>query len=398
MKESFKICLLLSLFLLVILTIAAGATQEEPPIYIGFDAEEGHVTSTSDDAIRIGILTAIDEINRGGGVLGGRKLELIIKDNRSVPARGIKNIKEFAKINDLVAVIGGKFSPVIIAQLDILHETKMILIDAWGAADIITDHDRDPNYCFRVSLKDSWAIQTMIDHAQKKGAKKLGVLLPVTGWGRSNKKAIDNYLEANSRVSVTKTLWYHWGDKSLLEKYEMARESGAECIILVANEAEGSIFVKEVASLPKEQRLPIVSHWGVSGGNFTKLTGDALEQVDFSVVQTYSFFDEHRPEKLKKFYKTAGKLFGIKGPEDIPSPVGVAHAYDAIHILAQAINQAGTTNRPEIQRALENIDTYDGLIKYYNPPFTKENHSALLLENLFMGRFRLKDGAILRIR
>ncbi|WP_339137141.1 MAG: ABC transporter substrate-binding protein [Candidatus Electrothrix sp. GW3-4] len=376
----------------------ANESQDTSPVYIGFDAEEGHVTSTSDEAIRIGILTALDEINRAGGVLGGRNLELLVKDNRSVPARGIKNIKEFSEIEDLVAVFGGKFSPVMIEELDILHEKKMILMDVWGAADIITDHDYAPNYCFRVSLKDSWAIKTMIDYARKKGLNKLGVLLPVTGWGRSNQKAIQKYLAAHPETSVTSTLWYNWGDKSLLDKYITARASGAESILLVANEAEGSILVKEIASLPKEQRLPVVSHWGVSGGQFTKMTGEAIDKIDFSVVQTYSFFDEDRPEKLKKFYTTAGRLFNIKGPEDIPAPVGIAHAYDATHILALAINKAGSTNRPEIRKALEDIEAYDGLIKYYHPPFTKENHTALLPENLFMGRFRLKDGTILRIR
>lgn len=398
MEKFFNLHLPLSLIFLLFLAISNGTTQELSPVYIGFDAEEGHVTSTSDDAIRIGILTAIDEVNRSGGVLGGRKLELITKDNRSVPARGIKNIKEFAKIKDLVAVIGGKFSPVMIAQLEIIHENKMILMDCWGAADIITDHNHMPNYCFRVSLKDSWAIQTMIDYARKKGATKLGVLLPITGWGRSNEKAIQKYLKANPEIFLTNPQWYNWGDKSLLDKYEAARQDGAQCIILIANEAEGSILVKEIAALPEEQRLPLVSHWGVTGGNFPKLTGNDINKVEFAVVQTYSFFDEYRPQKLKEFYKTAGRIFGINGAEDIPSPVGVAHAYDAVHILAQAINLAGTTSRPAIRAALENIDSYDGLIKHYNPPFTKDNHSALLPENLFMGRFRLKDGAILRIK
>ncbi len=392
----------MTLFLTLIATIAvaASALAAEPakkPVIIGFDAEVGHTTSTSDDAIRMGILTAIHEINAAGGVLGGRPLELVIKDHRSVPARGIKNIEEFAEIPDLVAVVGGRFTPVMQEEVPILHEKKVILLNAWGAADNIVDNGRTPNFCFRLSLKDSWAIQTMLNHAAKKGAKRFGVLLPTTGWGRSCENAVKTYLAAHPKLNVTTIQWYMWGDKSLLDKYEAARTSGAESILLVANEAEGSILVKEVAALPREKRLPIVSHWGVTGSDFTRMTGEAINQIDFSVVQTYSFFDNRREQKLKQFYKTTGELFKISTPEDIPSPVGMAHAYDLTHILALAITKAETTDRTKIRDALEQVRNYDGLIKSYPRPFTPERHEALDPGDLFMSRFR-NDGAILRIR
>ncbi len=397
MRKSSVLCIFIVLGIIVPDALV-NAMAAEQPVYIGYDAEIGHKSSTSDDAIIMGARVAIDEINSAGGVLNGRKLELIVKDHRSVPARGIKNIREFSEITDLVAVLGGKFSPVQIEELDIIHETKTILMDVWGAADIITDNDRDPNYSFRVSLKDSWAIKTMMDHAKKRGLKEVGVLLPVTGWGRSNKKAVDLYIADNPDMKVTITEWYHWGDKSLIDPYRKVLGSGAQAVILAANETEGSILVKEMASLSKKDRLPLISHWGISGGAFTSMTGAAIDEVDLTVVQTYSFFDKRRPTKLRKFYETACRVFDVKGPDDIPSPVGVAHAYDAVHLLALAITKAGTTDRARVRAALEEIRGYDGLIKYYPRPFSKKNHSALSPEDLFMGRFRSSDGAILRIR
>ena len=380
-----------------ILPAAFAADSAKKPVIIGFDAEAGHLTSTSDDAIRMGILIAIHEINETGGVLGGRPLELMVKDNRSVPARGIRNIEEFAEIPDLVAVVSGKFTPVVQEEIPLLHQKKMILLDAWAAGDNIIDNGQNPNYCFRLSLKDSWAVQTMLGYAEKRGFKRVGVLLPTTGWGRSNEKAINKYLATHQELSATTIQWFMWGDKSLLDKYETARTSGAEAILFVTNEAEGSVLVKEMASLPQDKRLPIICHWGITGGNFIQLTGEAISQVDLAVVQTYSFFDNRRQDKLKQFYQTAGQLFKITRPEDIPSPVGTAHAYDLTHILALAINKAGTTDRSAIHDALEQVQDYDGLIKTYPRPFTAERHEALQSEDLFMSRFR-KDGAILRIQ
>lgn len=67
--------------------------EESRPVYLGLDGEFGVEQSTSAQAIERGILTAIDEINRAGGVLKGRPLQLVSKDNRSVTARGVKICK-----------------------------------------------------------------------------------------------------------------------------------------------------------------------------------------------------------------------------------------------------------------------------------------------------------------
>ncbi|HRX70556.1 MAG TPA: hypothetical protein P5329_05195, partial [Candidatus Competibacteraceae bacterium] len=101
-------------FYMVLLLSSTLCAEEVKPIYLGFDGEFGVEQSTSAQAIERGILIAIDEINRAGGVLGGRPLRLISKDNRAVTARGVKNLKEFAKMPDLVAMFVGRFSPVVL--------------------------------------------------------------------------------------------------------------------------------------------------------------------------------------------------------------------------------------------------------------------------------------------
>ena len=66
------------------------------------------------------------------------------------------------------------------------------------------------------------------------------------------------------------------------------------------------------------------------------------------------------------------------GPEDVFAPVGTADAYDAMHILALGIAQAGSTDADAIRTALEDLKTpYEGLIKTYTRPFAAENHDAL---------------------
>ncbi|WP_247886998.1 ABC transporter substrate-binding protein [Azospirillum sp. SYSU D00513] len=359
---------------------------ETKPVYIGLDGEFGLRNSTSAESIERGILAALDEINTAGGVLGGRPLALVKKEHRSIAARGIKNIKEFAVIPDLVAVFGGRFSPVVIEELPILKETKTLFLAPWSSADAIVDNGMVPNYSFRLSLRDSLAMPKMFEYARKRGARKVGLLLTNTAWGRSNLASAERHLDAGGEPPVVATAWYNWRDKSLIDKYEMLERAGAEAIIMVANDDEAAVLVRELAALPRERRLPLISHWGVTGGDFVGQAGEALREVDFTVIQTFSFFKADKA-MVDRVLGVTERLFGIRRVEDIISPVGFAHAYDLTHILARAIDLAGTTDRATVRDALEKVENYRGLVKNFERPFTPDRHEALGPEELLMARF-----------
>ena len=380
--------------LLLLLAASLAVAAEKKPVYVGLDAEFGYAGSTSAQAIRMGMLIAMEEVNRAGGVLGGRPLQLIERDNKSLPARSLVNLKELAAQPDLVAVFGGRYSIALLESVPLVHELKLPLFASWAAADGIVDNGYAPNYVFRLSLRDSWAMPTMLRHAAKKGAKRVGLLLVNTGWGRSNHKAAEAYVALHPEIKIVGTQWHNWADTNFLDKYLALKQAGAQAIVLVAN-SEASHLVREMATLPKAERLPIVSHWGVSGGTFVEDTGPALKEVDFDMVQTYSFIDAKRP-KARQVLAAAQRLFGVKDARSLAAPTGLAHAYDLTHILARAIDRAGSTERPAVRATLEQVRDYDGLIKRYPQPFTPARHEALSLEDVFMARYA-PDGAIVRI-
>ncbi|MBD5804363.1 hypothetical protein AZOA_38060 [Azoarcus sp. Aa7] len=380
--------LLAALTLLASLVSAPAAGQ--PPVLIGLDAEFGHKTSTSAQAIQQGIEIAIEEINAAGGVLGGRKLALVTRDNRALPAVGVDNLRELAAMPDLVGVFGGKFSPVLLEWLPVAHQLGVLMLDPWGSADPITENAYRPSYSFRLSLKDAWAAPAMLKFARKeRGASRVGILLPNTGWGRSNRNALVT-AATSAGVSIVGEHWYNWGDQSLMEQYRSLRAAGAQAIILVANEAEGALLVREVAAQPPSERLPIVSHWGVTGGAFAELAGPALDQVDFAVIQTFSFIGLDTPA-AKRALAALKTRYGIAGAEQVRAPVGVAHAYDLTHLLARAIARAGSTDRAKVRDAMEKLPAYPGLVRHYERPFTPDRHDALSPEQVFMARYTAQD-------
>jgi branched-chain amino acid transport system substrate-binding protein len=376
------------------LSLLTGTAHAAPtrPVLLGIDGEFGLDNSTSAQAVELGMRAAIAEINAAGGVLHGRPLELVVKDHRSIPARGIRNIQEFAAMPDLVAVFGGRFSPVVIEELPTLRATRTLFMAPWSSADVIVDNDMRPNYVFRLSLRDSLAIPRLLQAARRRGLQRIGLLLTNTSWGRSNAEAATRAAEHMPAMKIVGTSWYNWRDTSLVDKYQQLRAAGAQAILLVANDDEAAILVREVAALPKEQRLPILSHWGVTGGDFAAQAGPALQQVDLSVIQTFSFFRADRA-RVRRFLDSAAQVSKVRRIEDIKSPVGAAHAYDLTHLLALAIGRAGSTDRKAVRDALERLGTVRGLVKTYAPPFTPARHEALGPEQLLLARYRA-DGVL----
>lgn len=395
--------LLTFVFLLVIATLnvlnqRAVMAADQSPVLIGLDGELDIANSTSAEAIKQGILIAIDEINLGGGVLDGRPLKLIERANHGVPARSIANIHELAVKTDLVAVFCGRFSPTVLEAVPLLHQLELPLMDPWAAADGIVDNGMTPNYVFRLSLKDSWAAPVMLNHLAHKGVKKVGLLMLNTSWGRGTKKAADAYAQKKKGLSIVNTQWINWDDTeaSMLVKYQALRASGAQGVLLTANAEEAAVLSKAMLSLPPKERLPIASHWGVTDGDFPKMVGPEFYKLDFAVVQTYSFVG-NKSRIATKVVAAHNRMFGSKDASDILSPVGVAHAYDLTHLLALAINKAGSTDRKAIRDALEKLGRYNGLVRKYPHPFTSTRHEALDIKDVFMAQYSSKDGVLKKI-
>lgn len=193
-------------------------------------------------------------------------------------------------------------------------------------------------------------------------------------------------------MRIAATSWYNWGDETFLSQYKTFLASGIDALILVANEREGALLVKEIAELPSADRRPIFAHWGVTGGRFYESTKSALGKLDFSVVQTYSLISDKSARSLR-VGNEAIRLSGVSSIRALPSPVGIAHAYDLTHILAKAIDLAGSTDREAIRAALERVKNHDGLIRRYPQPFTASRHDALDPGQAFLARYAI-DGAI----
>ena len=352
---------------------AAWTQPAKPPVKVALVAAMSGGSALSGEAIKRGLTVAIDEINARGGVLGGRKIELVVRDEEGNPSKGVAAARDVIEREGAVTVFGGLHSPVGLAMLPVFHELKVPYMGTWAAATGITRNGRRPNFMFRVSANDDMVDHFLARHVvERLGRKRPGVILENTPWGASNQEGLTKWF-GKLGVQPVGFEKFNWNDSDMSAQLLRLKNGGADALVMIANAPEGAQVVRSKAKIGWD--VPVVSHWGISGGRFAELTGELAESVVF--VQTYSFFGK-QSEVGERVIAALKAKYGLKGPEDILAPVGTANAYDAMHLVALAIEQAGAADGARIQQALENLNVeYRGLIKTYRRPFTPDEHDAL---------------------
>jgi branched-chain amino acid transport system substrate-binding protein len=342
------------------------------PIKIGLVTALSGQSARAGEAITRGLTIAIDELNASGGVLG-RTFELVRRDDEATPAKGVIAARELVFKEKVAVLFGGLDTPVSLAIVPIMNQAKVPFVGPWAAGTPITKNGANPNFVFRVSAVDEIVDKAMLQYAQKNfGTKKPGLILINNPWGASNEKGLRAAMQAKG-VTPAGIEKMENSDVDVVPQLTRLKEAGADTLFMVGNVGPSAQVVKSLDRMG--WKVPIVSHWGPAGGRFSELAGPNAKTVHF--VQTYSFYGNQRPVGAKVLKMLMAKYPDIKGPDDITPAVGVANAYDAMHLVALAIKNAGSTDGPKIREGFFKIGTYDGLIKTYKKPFSPAVHDAI---------------------
>ena len=128
-------------------------------------------SAKSGEAIVRGLSLAIDEINAKGGLLG-KKVELLVRDDESNPAKGVVAARELVQREKVAALFGGLDTPVSIAIVPFVNGAKVPFMGVWAAGTPITRNGAAENYVFRVSAVDEIVDIALVDYAVKKYARQ----------------------------------------------------------------------------------------------------------------------------------------------------------------------------------------------------------------------------------
>jgi len=386
--------------------VPRGGLAGSYPVKIYIDADwSGAVVSSQ--SIERGLKTALEDV---GGSLSGHPVELVRMNHRGNARRSLANLKSFLSDNTALAVFSGLHSPPLLANRDFINEHQILTFIPWAAAGPITRPGGTENWIFRLSVDDSKAGAFLVGHAvDVRKLKKPALLLEETGWGKSNQRTMLAALKEKG-LEPAGVFWFNWGLNDVSARILLREivESGADSVFFVGNAPEGKTFMKSALALGKEFSLPIISHWGITGGDFPEIiTANKRKSLDLTFLQTkFSFVSQPDDPKGMRVMETAKRVFPneIETPLDIAAPTGFIHAYDLGLLLDAAIKQAGglsgdiAQDRKAIHDALEDLQSpVDGLIKTYSKPFSAysqnspDAHEALGADDFAIGRYGLEN-------
>ncbi len=330
--------------------------------------------------LKRGIELALDEINARGGVIE-KPMNLIARDHRITSSMGVKNVQYFAAREDTLAVIGGKHSAVIVEELPYIQENKLPYLIPWAAFSGLTENGYKDNYVFRLSVSDRYTAPFLANYVMK-NYSCTAVVVENTVWGRDNLERIQKHMKAKGTFPKF-VVTLNRGQKNLTNELNKIMDSKCESVLLVININDGVNFIEHLAQF--DSTPSVVSHWGITGGNFYEKVGHLLPDLDFRFFQADQ--NSVKRSKFKDLMSRYRQKYHLKDNENINSPIAVARAYDLTHLIAMAIEQAGTFDRSAVKQALENLSAYEGAVKDYVKPFDSNNHDALKDEGFYMARF-----------
>lgn len=349
---------------------------------IGLNLSFNYTAYTSALAIRMGAQIAIDEINAKGGIQG-KRLVLLTYSHDGFPHKGKENIKRFAADEKIIALLGGMHSPVILSERETINELKIPYLIPWAAATAIISPDNP--YTFRFSIRDADVGANLISKASKYG-QQASLLLEKTSWGDSNLEAIRMAATKPGSFKIGQVLRFDWGQSSFKDILQKIYSSRDDVIIYVGNAPEASQLIGELSR--KKHQIPLVSHWGITGGRFWHNSRELLTKTPLSFVTSFPLDYVQKNKNGLDFLNRFSERFNQKSSY-FPAFFATIHSYELLRLLGKAMEKSTDLSRNNIRDELEAIQSFEGLFKNYIKPFAQKSreHEVLKDSDIFFGRY-----------
>ena len=348
-------------------------------------------------AIMRGTALAIDHINAEGGV-HGRKLELVTRDSAAKPEQAITVARDLIDREEVHALIGKFDSSSAKALNPVIHEGGVPMMLSIAAATKNIEYERDPNFMFRTSGADHFIAQFLVDFAVREfGAEKIAIGYEDTGYGFGGRDDITKALEARGMEPAAKVKFSR-PDTDMTAQAQIIQRSGADAVILYSIAKADAMMIRSLNKVGAD--TTVICAWAASSPALPKFAGPLANGI--TVMQTYSFLDDNLDSLGKKVLADFMGKHDVADPAMIVTPAFTAHAYDGMLLLGAAMNKADlsldpadlASDRMKIRDALEDgLGPVKGLIKTYEPAFTKDNHDAVGPSDYIMTVW--KDGKLI---
>lgn len=346
------------------------ATAASGPVKIGMIASLTGNYAPLGTSGRQGAELAVAQINSAGGVLGGRKLDLVVDNDQTQPAQSVIDFTDLVG-QGVAAVVGSSFSNSGLATEPAAERAQIPYVSA-GAADQQV-HPVRP-YIFMAPATAAAVAQRLLEYFQATGMTRMAVAydsanaFALTGW--NDMKA----MAPRYGISFVDTEPFETSTTNFSSVLTHVGSSGAAGLMVWATGAPAVILTKQFAAAGVHMKL-VMSHAEAST-LYLKPTGAAANGV--VVASSIGVVGPELPASRVK-----NVVLAMAGPFQqaygyYPSQFAI-DAYSAVKLIAAAIDRAGSAAPAKIQQALNTLSllTPDGRYTY-----SSTDHSGLSAQDV----------------
>ncbi len=297
--------------------------------------------------VKRGVEVAVDEINKNGGILG-KEVKLLVEDTQGDSKQVLNAYYRVADDVDFVIgeVTSGN-SEILAAQA---QEDKMPTISASATAANVTQ-GRD--HIFRACFLDPDQGVAMAKFA--KNTLKAKTVVVVYDQADDYSKGVAEAFKNEANNLDVEVVEYNGGLTAGQETYatlvEVVANKDADCVFAPVYYGDVAVFAKELRT--RGYTKPLLGADGFDG-----VLGQ-LVAADYACVNNtfYSCHYDPNSEKVKTFVAAYKAKYG---ENEEPSAFALL-AYDAVFLIKAAMEQAGSTDKEAVVKALHEINYKGGL-------------------------------------
>ncbi|WP_406855005.1 ABC transporter substrate-binding protein [Alsobacter sp. KACC 23698] len=359
--------------------VAGGPALAQEPYKIGISAGLTGYAATVDRAWRDGVELAVAAVNAKGGV-AGRKLEVIVEDNRSEPQEAVTVYRKMLtsdKVNIFISgcVSAGNFAA---AGLVVRAQVPMVLCS------ILPQQPDQVKWAYTTLPPAGFEVTKRLEYLKEKtDVKKIGVLHDPTPYANLQKTAAEKSA-ADYGIEVVGVEQYKQDDADLSVQIAKMKAAGAKAILKIGLGGTTLTAAKNIKQL---------------GGDLLMLT--SLEDIavfkpvaevlgdKFLFVASPSQVYEGLPagplkSEIGKFLDPWKAKFQDRDPN------WASRGWDGVMLTVAAIEKAKSIEGPAVRDALETLSGFQGTTGVYDMSATV--HQGLTKNPFFIAT--ISDGKV----
>src|SRR5580700_11228000 len=309
-----------------------------------------------------------------GDTVVGKKIELIIRDDASVPDNA-KRLAQELIVNDKVSFLGAGLTPSAMSMAPLATEAKVPTVIMVSGTSVVTE--RSPYYV-RTSFTLGQQSGIIANWAIKNGSKKAVSILSDWAPGAEAGKVFEqNFTKGGGQI--LDTLKVPLANPDFSPFLQRARDLQPDTLFVFVPAGQAGTFARQFAERGLDKSgIKLIGPGDITDDDDLPTTGDAL----IGVV-TAGMYSAAHPSQLNKDYVAAYK----KATGHRANFISVG-GYDGMHLIYQALGKTkGSTDADTV------VGTMKGMA-WESPrgPISIDTNTRDIIQNVYVRKVEKKDG------